>query len=356
MLKRGANKSNHSLKLILSIVSLVTALTIQLVPSSVFAATLLLNRADRLSTSQISAPATHNISFTITDLSTAVGSILIEFCANNPTPGDVCVPPSGFDATATGLTSQSGETGFGIHANSNANRIILTRTAAVPTVANVNYVFSSITNPSTLGTFFARLQTFTADDATGTDIQSGGIALSTTDTFMVSTEVPPFLRFCASVTIVGFDCSTANSFLIDLGEFSETQTKFAQAEMMAVTNAASGLSISISGTTLTSGNNTITPLMPQASSSAGASQFGINLRANTSPGIGADAIGPGIATPSAAYNTPNQFRFQSGDVVASSTGPNDYRKFTISYIANIDNAQPPGVYATTISFICLANF
>ncbi len=257
MLKRGANKSNRSLKLILSIVSLVTALTIQLVPSSVIAATLLLNRADRLSTSQISAIANHNISFSITDFSTSVGSIAIEFCANSPIPSDPCTPPPGFDASTTVLTNQSGEVGFTIHASSNNNRIILTRVATIPTASDVSYVFNNITNPSALGTFYVRLQTFTADDATGTDIQSGGIALSTTDTFSVSTEVPPFLRFCASVTIVGFDCATANSFLVDLGEFSTSQTRFAQAEMMAVTNAASGLSISISGTTL------LLPLSPR---------------------------------------------------------------------------------------------
>jgi hypothetical protein len=97
-------------------------------------------------------------------------------------------------------------------------------------------------------------------------------------------------------------------------------------------------------------------LTTQTASLAGTSQFGMNLRANASPAIGADPVGPGIAAVAAAYNTPDQYRFRAGDVVASSTGPNDYRKFTVSYIANVDAAQPPGVYATTITFICLANF
>ncbi len=355
MQTRSEINTFRTLKLVLLIVLFTAALIIQSVPR-VFAATALLNRSDKMSDSAVGATSTHVLSFTFTNFTDVVGSVKLEFCSNNPIPESACVPPNGFDASGASLINQTGETGFTIHANSNANNIILTRVPAPITTADVEYEFDTIINPSDVGTFYIRLRTFSSDNATGTPLEVGGIALSINRQFNVSAEVPPFLRFCASVTIVGFDCSTANSFLIDLGEFSTSQTKFAQAEMMAVTNAASGLSISISGTTLTSGNNTISPLTSQAPSSTGVSQFGINLRANSSPPIGSNPIGPGIATPTAAYNNPNLYRFQPGDVVASSTGPNDYRKFTISYIANIDAAQPPGVYATTISFICLANF
>ncbi len=328
---------------------------IQSVPS-VFAATTLLNRSDKMSDSAAGANTTHVVSFTFTDFVSPVGSVQLEFCSNDPIPESACVAPNGFDATSTNIVSQTGETGFSIHANSNANNIILTRFPVLVTTADVEYEFDNIMNPTDVGTFYIRLRTFSSDDATGIAIQQGGIALSVNRQFNVSAEVPPFLRFCASVTIVGFDCSTATSFLIDLGEFSTSQTKSAQSEMVAVTNAPSGLSITLSGTTLTSGTNVITPLASQTASSAGTSQFGLNLRANANPAIGADPTGPGVAGVNANYNNPNLYRFQSGDVVASAPGPNDYRKFTVSYIANIGTNQPAGVYATTISFICLANF
>lgn len=356
MQTRVSNKRNDSLKLALCLVSIVTALIIQSVPSSVYAATLLLNRTDKMSSGLINSVATHDVSFTITDFASPVGSILIEFCANDPLPGTSCTPPAGFDASSTLLASQSGETGFTIHPNSDANRIILTRFPVLVSNANVEYVFNNIVNPSVVGTFYGRLQTFSSDDATGTSIQEGGIALSVDNQFNVNTEVPPFLRFCAGVIITNYDCSSATSFLIDLGEFSTALTKTGQSQMVAVTNAASGLSITLSGTTLISGSNVITGLSSQTASVAGSSQFGINLRANASPSVGADPVGPGIATVNPNYNTPNLFRFQSGDIVASSATPNDYRKFTVSYIANINASQPPGVYATTITFICLANF
>lgn len=311
---------------------------------------------DRLSDGTVGATATHVLSFTITDFTAPVGSIRFEFCSNDPIPDFPCTPPVGFDASAAVLDSQTGETGFNIHPSSNANKIILSRFPVLVTTADVEYVFNGIVNPSNAGTFYVRLQTYSSDDATGTAIQAGGIALAVNELFNVSAEVPPFLRFCAGITIVGFDCATADSFLIDLGEFSQSLTRSAQSEMVAVTNAPSGLSISLSGTTLTSGTNVIKSLANQTASISGTSQFGMNLRANVSPAIGADPVGPGVATVAPAYNTPNQYRFRAGDVVASSTGPNDYRKFTVSYIANVDAAQPPGIYATTITFICLANF
>lgn len=351
----SAKKTDRSRKLEFGIVLLLTALIIQSVPSA-FAATTLRNRKDKLSTNRASAVAEHLITFTFSDFITPIGSIQIEFCANDPIPSSPCVSPTGFDASGVVFANQAGETGFGLHANSDANTIILSRSPTPPSSLNTVYEFENIVNPSIGGTFYVRLQTFSSMDATGISVQEGGIALSINDQFTVGAEVPPFLRFCAAVTIVNFDCSTATSFLIDLGEFSTTQTKSAQSEMVAVTNAPSGLSISIGGTTLTSGNNVITPLALQTASTVGSSQFGLNLRANTVPAIGANPTGPGLATPNAAYNTPNQYRFNSGDVIAGSTGTNDYRKFTVSYIANISPSQPPGVYATTISFICLANF
>jgi hypothetical protein len=173
----------------------------------------------------------------------------------------------------------------------------------------------------------------------------------------IAAEVPPYLRFCASVTITAFDCSTANSYLIDMGEFASSRTVAASSEMVVATNAASGYSITISGTTLTSGNNTIPALLPGAASLMGTSQFGINLRSNSNPSIGANPAGPGVGgVVSVPYSAPNLFRFQNGDVLVSSSGSSDNQKFTISYVANVSNGQAPGYYASTMTYICLANF
>ena len=95
--------------------------------------------------------------------------------------------------------------------------------------------------------------------------------------------------------------------------------------------------------------------MPSPSLS-GASQFGINLRANNNPAIGADVIGPGVGQVTANYDTPNRFTYQEGDTLAAAAIASDNQTYTVTYLTNISKAQPVGVYATTLTYICLANF
>jgi hypothetical protein len=125
--------------------------------------------------------------------------------------------------------------------------------------------------------------------------------------------------------------------------------------MVAATNAEGGYNLRVIGGTMASGNNVL-PAMNGAPSQQGVSQFGINLRANTNPIIGQEVTGPGSAGIAAGYNQQNQFRYQSGDVLVSTADPDNFRKFTVSYIVNVASGQPGGVYATTLTYICLGNF
>ena len=126
------------------------------------------------------------------------------------------------------------------------------------------------------------------------------------------------------------------------------------------TNSVSGYSITVNGATLTCaacvGTPTITASSSQTASSIGSKQFGLNLRANTTPSVGVDPDGAGSATPTANYNTANQFRFVTGDSVASSAAADQFRRFQVSYIANIDTATPAGTYTANMNYICTATF
>jgi hypothetical protein len=126
--------------------------------------------------------------------------------------------------------------------------------------------------------------------------------------------------------------------------------------MVIATNGQNGYNISVNGSTLTSGNNTIPPLISGATSQIGVSQFGINLRVNSNPNVGVDPSGPGIGSPTASYDQPNNFRYNNGDIVATAGGVTDYRKFTVSYIVNISKQQPAGIYASTFTYVALSNF
>lgn len=313
-------------------------------------------RYDKISTSGASAVATHQFGFDFSNVAVPVGSISFEFCQNSPIMGDPCDPASGLDTTATVLSLQTGSTGFTIDGSSTNGRIILTRPPALPVAGPSRYVFDNIVNPDNSRTYYVRIQTFTSTDATGLDIENGGVTFYIIGPIDVTAEVPPYLKFCTAVTITAFDCGTATNFLIDFGEFSRTIPSAGTSEFVAATNAAFGYSVSINGTTLISGSNIIPALYPASGSVTGTSQFGLNLKANSSPVVGVERQGPGIATAAPGYNLPDLFGFQNGDTVATAPGSSDNSKFTVSYIVNISTAQPAGFYATTMTYICLANF
>ena len=126
--------------------------------------------------------------------------------------------------------------------------------------------------------------------------------------------------------------------------------------MQAQTNAANGYAITVNGTTLASGVNTIPALASQTTSNLGVGQFGLNLRQNTVPAVGGDPNGTGSGAVNANYNTSNQYRFNNGDVVAGATLPTDANTFTSSYIVNIGGSQAAGVYTSTMTYICTASF
>lgn len=344
-----------ALRVLAAIVFVVGSLVSNTRPLKVKAAPLLPNRFVRISNSTVNQTAQYVVGFRINELTTTLGSIEITFCTNSPISGEVCDPIPGFDISAAALGTQTGNTGF-IITSSTAGSILLSRVSSMPSNAASTYQFLNVTNPSAYGSHYLRLKTFSSSDGTGTEIEEGGAVFSMNGGVNINTTVPPYLKLCASVTIVNYDCATATSFLIDLGEFSKSTPKAATSELVVATNAGFGYTITMVGTTLVSGNNTITALASGGTSTPGTAQFGINLRSNSNPNIGVDAVGPGNAMVAGGYNSPNNFRFVSPDVIVSGTGSTDNKKFTITYLANIDVNQPPGVYATTLTYIALANF
>lgn len=320
-------------------------------------AALVQNRLLDMSTSEAGiGGVTYSLQFDLVN-SYSLGSIVLEICDDGPLPGTPCTVPAGFDASGVVLASQSGETGFAVHPSSTANRIVLGRAAAMTAPGTVSYDLGNIINPS-LGnhTFYGRIYTYASSDGTGPSIDDGGLALSTANRVALTAEVPPYLLLCVAQSITGFDCLTATGNFLDFGEFSKTSVKTVESQLVIATNAGFGVGVSVSGLTLTSGNNVIPSLAVPTASAPGTSQFGINLRANTIPGIGQDPSGAGSVNPTANYNIPNFFTFNNGDYIAASAGASDVRKLTVTHIANVSNAQPPGVYNTTLTYIALASF
>lgn len=299
---------------------------------------------------------TYKFTFT-TSTSGPLGSIMFKFCSNYMyEPTDPCIQPTGFDTSAASLNTSSGVTDFGLQTPPPTSELLLTRpVATIVAPQELSYEFTHITNPADIGSYYVRIATYASTDGTGPETDFGNVVFVTNADITITTEVPPYLLFCTGVTIDGFNCGTAEGGFISFGELSTVTTRSATSQMLASTNAPYGYSITLAGSTMTAGNNEIPP-MTGSPSRPGTSQFGLNARFNTGPSVGIDPVGPGLTEPSAPYNTPNQFRFQNGEIIASSGTTDDYRKLTVSYIVNRSVGQPPGKYVATISYICLANF
>lgn len=145
---------------------------------------------------------------------------------------------------------------------------------------------------------------------------------------------------------------------IDLGTLSASAVKTDSNTMVINTNAFNGFTITVSGSTLTSGAYTIAAIgSTAAASTVGTEQFGINLVANTSPSVGANPSGTSpIGSAANQYNRADYFAFNSGATVATSTSPINQTTFTASYMANISSATEAGTYVTTLTYSATANF
>jgi hypothetical protein len=316
---------------------------------------LLPDRSVQIGSGVPGATTTYQLDFTIATAGT-LGSIQAEFCSNDPLIGTACTPPNGFDISGATLSSQSGVAGFVIDPATTSNTLLLSRspngTAPVP----VSFVLDDVVNPSDVGSFYVRLTTYASNDASGPIVDKGGIALAVAANINVSSYVPPYLLFCSGLVIVSYDCNTASGNYVNFGELSSTTTKADKSEMVVATNAAFGYGIFLGGSTMNSGTSTIPALTASDVSRPGTSQFGINLAANTSPPVGNSASGPGNGDVDPEYAIVDRFRFNPGEQLASGPGVSDYRKFTVSYIANIAKSQPAGIYVSTLTYICMANF
>lgn len=102
------------------------------------------------------------------------------------------------------------------------------------------------------------------------------------------------------------------------------------------------------------------------SSDVGVEEFGINLAANTVPAIGSSPVNipdNSFADGAAAtgYNTPNQFKYAIGDLIASSaqsagTQAVGQTNYTISYVAKSNSVTPAGAYVMIHDIVAVVTY
>jgi hypothetical protein len=282
-----------------------------------------------------------------------IGSIKFQFCDSAT---GTCNLPGGVVTTSSTLSAQSGATGFTLQNGANGAPYITRAAANLNSGTPLSYTLSTITNPAAANTtYYVRITTYTGSDGATGPTDNGTVAMSTAQPVQLTGVTPEILVFCVG-TSIGSDCTSVAGNTIDFGDFSPVATRTGTSVMQAQTNAANGYSITVNGTTLSSGANTIAAMAAQAGSVPGTGQFGLNLRANATPAVGSEPSGTGTGTFTANYGSADNYRFVTGDSVASAGVPTNANTFTSSYIANIGGAQAAGVYTATMTYICTASF
>jgi hypothetical protein len=362
---------------LVGVLTLVTGMVLQLIPSGMASAAQITTRSLTLQPggtdggSKAGGVVNHFFTFTV-PTTASIGSIQFLYCT---LAAGTCTTPTGLVTTSATYGVESGATGFSL-VNATNGAPYITRAAASITAATVvSYHLNTITNPTTANqTFYVRLTTFTSTTATTGATDAGVVAASTANQITLTGTMPESLIFCAGGTIsttAGVpDCTTATSGSILFNQlFSPTDTATTTSQIAASTNANSGYNITVAGTTLTSGSNTVTAMGSATTGVHGVSQFGMNLKANTTA-TSTIAIGTEVAAASntttlrgqslAGYNTVDTFKFVTGDSVANSgnavLGPTNAQIYTVSYIVNVPGSQPAGTYTTTLTYVCTPTY
>lgn len=148
----------------------------------------------------------------------------------------------------------------------------------------------------------------------------------------------------------------------DLGDLSTSSTATTTSTFYVRTYLASGYSVIIASDPPSYGAEQIDPLATQTASSVGTEQFGINLKANTSPTtFGANpsqapdsSFGFGYAAP--GYDTANLYKYVKDDTIAKADKSSGRTDYTISYIYNIGSLSPAGVYVFTQDLVVVGSY
>lgn len=198
---------------------------------------------------------TYRVSFDLNSAHANIEGIVIDFCSNSPIVGEACTAPTGFDTNDATLAFTEVTTVLNANwaidtASSDANTLVIedatttgdNLTATTPITFDLGTAAASdgFTNPTTTGTFYARILTYTDDTVAsayasatpGAYTDDGGIALAVANHLTITARVQEVLEFCIgtdddSITAgldggpgargAADDCSVVAGTDIDLG-------------------------------------------------------------------------------------------------------------------------------------------
>jgi hypothetical protein len=349
-------------------------------------------RSIALSNSTASAPG---VAYTVNFTSVAgAGAVVIDFCSDSPLLGQTCTAPAGMNAAAAAASG-----GFTV-ASATASKVVVTGTIAATTAISVP--LTGITNPSTVGPFYARIVTFTdgtgagayTSTTPGTHIDDGGVAMSITNKIGVSAAVLESMTFCVSGETITENCVGSGASApalaaptLKLGEnnggviaLDATHLSTGNVYTQISTNAVNGAIVSLKSNTAGCGglvragaasNAAGCGIAPAGTSSFtfGNAKFGVKTA--TAVGAGSNFNGtfqPFDTAGSPIYNSSGYaLNYVGGDAtgVTSTYGdpfletagaPANNMGMTLTFGASIANNTPAGLYSADLSLVATGKF
>lgn len=144
----------------------------------------------------------------------------------------------------------------------------------------------------------------------------------------------------------------------NLGILTTEQTATKTMKVKIRSYLSDGYMLQIVGTPPKYGGHTLAAPTTPTASSPGTEQFAINAVANTTPNVGANPVQVpssdfsfGVVNDN--YNTPNLFKYTSGEVVAHSATESGQTDYTITMIINVSNATPAGHFTGDFSAVVI---
>lgn len=152
---------------------------------------------------------------------------------------------------------------------------------------------------------------------------------------------------------------SVNSSAVNFGTFSAAVAATATATFEVINYTSYGYVVQILGEVPKYGSHEIDAMASTGPSQVGVEQFGLNLVANTSPisfGANPDQGQFGFGVAASNYNTVNNFRFVSGETIASAPKSSGNTIYTISYIVNVASLTPGGQYSGNQTILCVGTY
>lgn len=330
------------------------------------------NRSVTMLTAQPSATSVNYHVALTADSSYSLRTIIIDFCSNSPLAGQTCTAPTGFSVgtpTAANLLV-NGSTPGGTWTPSalNSGRTFEYSGSAGTAVSagnTISFDITSVTNPSTIGSFYGRIFTYTtaapAYNTTDTDVfaETGSVALSTASGIGFVFQVPESLQFC----VYKSSCGDTPAVVLGHGANSvldSSQIDTDTALFSISTNALGGAVVNAYGSTpkipsarlnsIGGGTGTMTTMV------AGTEAFGFRL----SPTSGTIAAGTCYAGAGNNYCFNDTMLPPSGSPVPitqqATPGPINSQVMTITFAATASTTTRAGLYTSNIVLIAVATF